>query len=118
MAYIEDGNAKTQFLCSDTKKNVFLIGDSIRKGYCATAREALSDVAEVFYVDDNCRNTQYVITNLSGWAKAFSDPTRVDLVQLNCGHWDIAHWRGGAFSLTSEGEYARNLQIIMEMISK
>jgi lysophospholipase L1-like esterase len=39
------------------------------------------------------------------------------MVQFNCGHWDIAHWLGGAFSLTSEGEYARNLQIIIDMIS-
>ena len=118
MTYIEDGKAKKRFLCSDTKKNIFLIGDSIRIGYCAFAREALSDIAEVFYVDDNCRNTQYVITKLSGWANMFSDPSCVDLVQFNCGHWDVAHWYGGELSLTSETEYARNLQIIIDMIQK
>ena len=119
MAYIEDGKTNnTRFICSDTKKNVFLIGDSIRLGYCASTREALSDMAEVFYVADNCRNTQYVITNLNSWTNMFSDRTCVDLVQFNCGHWDVAHWRGGKFSLTSEDEYARNLQIIINMISE
>ena len=118
MAYIEDGKTKTQFLCSDTKKNIFLIGDSIRMGYCISVREALSDIAEVFYVDENCRNTQYVITKLNSWDNMFSDPTRVDLIQFNCGHWDVAHWCGGALSLTSQDEYARNLQIIIDMISK
>ncbi len=117
MIHIEDGNAKKQFICSDVKKNVFLIGDSIRLGYCAWVREALLDLSEVFYVADNCRNTQYVITNLNRWANMFSDRACVDVVQFNCGHWDIAHWRGGAFSLTSETEYARNLQIIMDMLA-
>ena len=116
--YIENGESKKQFICSDVKKNVFLIGDSIRMGYCAATREALSDVAEVFYVDKNCRNTQYVITGLNAWANMFSDTTRVDVVQFNCGHWDVGHWRGGPFSLTSEGEYARNLQIIIDMVSE
>ena len=118
MIHIEDGKAKKQFICSDVKKNVFLIGDSIRLGYCASVREALSDISEVFYVAENCRNTQYVITSLNSWVNMFSDPARVDLVQFNCGHWDIAHWRGGAFSLTSETEYERNLQIIIDMISQ
>ena len=116
MSYIEDGNANKKFICNDTKKNIFLIGDSIRLGYCASARETLSDVAEVFYVDENCRNTQYVITKLHEWSNMFSDPTKVDLVQFNCGHWDVAHWRGGKHSLTSESEYARNIQIIIELI--
>lgn len=118
MIYIEDGKTNKTFCCSDIKKNVFLIGDSIRMGYCASTREAMSDMAEVFCVDENCRNTQYVITNLHRWANMFTDPTCVDLVQFNCGHWDIAHWCGGEFSLTSEDEYARNLQIIIDMISK
>ena len=118
MMHIEEGKAKKQFICSNTKKNVFIIGDSIRLGYCATTREALSDVAEVFYVTDNCRNTQYVITRLNAWANMFSNRNCVDLVQFNCGHWDIAHWHGGELPLTSETEYSRNLQIIVDMISK
>ena len=94
MNYIEDGNSNVEFKCSKTKKNIFLIGDSIRLGYCKTVKNELSDVAEVFYVNENCRNTQFVITNLRKWQKMFDDTTRVDVVQFNCGHWDAAHWNG------------------------
>jgi len=115
--FVENGEAKKQFSCSNGKKNVFLIGDSIRMGYCATTREAMSDIAEVFYVDKNCRNTQYVITQLNAWGNMFNDTALVDVVQFNCGHWDVGHWLGGAHSLTSEREYARNLQIILDMLT-
>lgn len=118
MVHIEEGKSNKEFHCDQSKKNVFLIGDSIRMGYCAATREALSDMAEVFYTKENCRNTQFVITSLTGWANMFSDRTCVDLVQFNCGHWDVAHWRGGEFSLTSEAEYERNLQIIIDMLSE
>ncbi len=118
MAHIEEATSSVQFVCSSTKKNIFLIGDSIRLGYCSAARDELSDVAEVFYVDDNCRNTQYVLTKLYDWASMFSDTARVDVVQFNCGHWDTAHFCGGALPLTSEDEYKKNLQMIINLISK
>lgn len=118
MAHTEDAGSKASFFCSETKKNIFLIGDSIRKGYCSTVKEELSDVAEVFYVDDNCRNTQYVITCLYGWSTRFSDPSRVDLVQFNCGHWDTAHWFGAPLPLTSEQEYQRNIGYIIDQLRK
>lgn len=117
MAHIEDGFARRSFTCSDVKKNIFLIGDSIRQGYCEVVREELADSAEVFFVKDNCRNTQYVISNLRKWANMFDRPERVDLVQFNCGHWDIAHWCGGEDSLTSRGEYARNMYVIIDMLT-
>lgn len=118
MAYVENCNANAQFQCSDTQKNIFLIGDSIRQGYCATVKEKLSSKAQVFYVGDNCRNTQYVITNLKTWANMFSNPNMVDIVHFNCGHWDVAHWCGGELPLTSEQEYKRNIKIIIDMIKK
>lgn len=115
--HTEDGHAIKQFVCSDTKKNVFLIGDSIRRGYCDMTRKALANVAEVFFVEDNCKNTQNVITSLNVWANMFSDCNKVDVVHFNCGHWDVAHWCGAEFSLTSEAEYRKNLQIIIYLIS-
>ena len=42
MKWIENGETATKFVCSEQKKNIFLIGDSIRRGYCATARENLA----------------------------------------------------------------------------
>lgn len=116
MKWVEQGEADVAFTCSTEKANIFLIGDSIRRGYCATVKEDLADVAEVFYVAENCRNTQYVITCLKKWTAMFDDPTRVTLVQFNCGQWDAAHWNFCEYSLTSESEYARNIRIIIKQL--
>ncbi|MBQ3817103.1 MAG: hypothetical protein II802_02380 [Clostridia bacterium] len=48
MNYIENGNVNAKFKCSTQKPNIFLIGDSIRLGYCETVKKELSSDAEVF----------------------------------------------------------------------
>lgn len=116
MSYHEEGMLPTGFYCSDRRPNIFLIGDSIRMGYCTFAKEALGESAEVFWVEDNCRNTQYVISCLNGWKNMFDRPEKVDLVQFNCGHWDIAHWNRYPVPLTSEVEYEKNLEMILFLI--
>ena len=116
VAYVEEGKSNKEFVCSREKANVFLIGDSIRVGYCESTRKELSDCAEVFFVNDNCRNTQYVITSLLAWKNKFNDTNLVNVVHFNCGHWDIAHWSGHSEPLTSEEEYAKNIQIIIDLI--
>lgn len=118
MAHVEEGKTNVKFICSDQKKNIFLIGDSIRMGYCRQVKEELSDAAEVFYPEENCRSTQNVIVSLFGWSNLFDDPAKVDVVQFNCGHWDAARWSGELLSLTSEEEYGRNVRMIIRMITK
>ncbi len=118
MQYVEDGNAAFLFPCASDKPNVFLIGDSIRLGYCKTVKKELADTAEVFFCDDNCRSTQYVIFSLRRWANNFSDPKKVDIVQFNCGHWDVAHWNGYADPLTSKTEYAKNIRMIICLLKE
>lgn len=114
MKWVENGEASVEFVCASDRPNVFLIGDSIRRGYCATTKEMLADRAEVFYVDDNCRSSQNIIFSMKKWANKFNDTELVDLVLFNCGQWDVARWNGHALPLTSESEYARNLQIIVD----
>jgi len=104
-----------QFQCSSEKKNIFLIGDSIRIGYCRTVKELLAEEAEVFYVTENCRNTQYVMTGLLTWIHEFSDPSKIDIVHFNCGHWDAAQFAGNE-PLTTEAEFRRNIRLIIESI--
>ncbi|MBO5970988.1 MAG: hypothetical protein J6S14_21125 [Clostridia bacterium] len=116
--YVEDAVASVTFECSDTLPNIFLIGDSIRRGYCKTVKAELKGKAEVFYVDDNCRSTQYVIFSIRKWAEMFSDRKKVDIVHFNCGHWDIAHFSGCPESLTSEEEYAKNIGKVIFLIRK
>ncbi len=114
--YIENGAANAAFTCTEDKRNIFLIGDSIRKGYCKTVRSILQEDSNVFFVEDNCRSSQYIICNIKHWAGNFSNPELVDIVHFNCGQWDVAHWSGHSLPLTSEGEYAKNLQIIIDLL--
>ena len=116
--WVENGDASVAFKCSDSKKNIFLIGDSIRLGYCATVAEELSDIAEVFYLKENCKNTQNVITSMKTWVNMFYRPDKIDVVQFNCGHWDVAHWNGYEHSLTSESEYEKNIRMIIYLLKQ
>lgn len=116
MTYIENGKSNSEFVCSREIPNVFLLGDSIREGYCQNVKNELEGVAEVFYVNTNCRSTQFVITSLEGWKNKFDDAALVDIVHFNCGHWDIAQWGGCGIPLTSEEEYARNLSMLIGLI--
>ena len=118
MSYVENGNADLQFVCSTEKANVFLIGDSIRIGYCATTRAELAPVADVFYVAENCRSSQNIIFNLLNWKNRFDAPEKVSLVHFNCGHWDAAHWNGAEYSLTGDQDYERTIRSIIRAIRK
>lgn len=110
--YIEDGVELQKAAAEAGKKNVFLIGDSLRMGYCETVKTDLSDVANVFYPAENCRNSQYIITCLRTWS-TLCDPKTVDLVHFNCGHWDAAHWNGAPVSLTPLPVYGENLRALV-----
>ncbi|MBQ3817102.1 MAG: hypothetical protein II802_02375 [Clostridia bacterium] len=46
------------------------------------------------------------------------DASRIDIVQFNCGHWDVAHWSGYESSLTSPQEYAKNIRMIVFLLIK
>ena len=116
MAHAENSKTNIAFFCSGEKANVFLIGDSIRLGYCETVKKELTEKAEVFYVGDNCRSTQYTISSLETWKNKFDNEALVDIVHFNCGHWDIAKWGGYNLPLTSEDEYAKNIKMIIDLL--
>lgn len=118
MGYLEDGNVQGAECISydQEKKNILLIGDSIRKGYCETVRQELADVANVFWPDENCRNSQYIVTRLKTWAAKV--PSDIDLIQFNCGHWDVAHWNGDEDSLTSLEEYDHMIRMIIRQLKR
>lgn len=116
--YAEEGaSAAKKPWEANEKKNVLLIGDSIRMGYCETVRQALSDVANVFYPEENCRDTHHVIISLRAWLAA-CPAEALDVVLLNCGHWDVAHWNDEEESLSTPSHYAENLGRIMEALGR
>lgn len=99
-------------------KKVLLIGDSIRMGYCGFVKELLANEAEVFYPEDNCKFSQNVFVHLSWWKDLAGDPATVDVVHWNCGHWDMARWRGDDKPLNDPDAYAAMLRRIVEHMRK
>ena len=112
--YTEEGSKTVGKAENENKKQVLLIGDSIRVGYCEFVKENLKDVADVYYPNENCRNTQYIITSLRLWLN-LCDPEKVDVIHFNAGHWDIAHWSEVGDSLTTKKEYAKNITKIVKI---
>lgn len=109
--YLEDSVNARQTEQTE-KPVVFLIGDSIRMGYCETVKQELADAAEVVYPEENCRYSQYIITSLRTWS-GLCDPDRVKVVQFNCGHWDAAHWDGEEIALNTPEMYQQNIRRII-----
>ena len=69
-------------------KNVILLGDSIRMGYDKYVKEALADVANVYYPPENCKFAEYTLRYLHEWKIKGEWPTETDLVHWNVGLWD------------------------------
>ena len=82
-------------------KNLLLIGDSIRMGYCGFVREKLAGEAEVYYSDDNARFLQYTLRALSDWQGAGKWP-EIDVVHWNNGLWDLLHLNAAATGCDGE----------------
>ena len=99
-------------------KKIFLIGDSICRGYRPFVRNNFKGTYDVLYPEENCRNSQYIITSLKGWVNAFEDTDDVELVSFNCGHWDIAHWNAEPESLTNIAEYEHNIRRIIRQLKR
>ena len=87
----EETKAKSLDIDDNGLKNVFLIGDSIRMGYCEQLKENLKSIANVIYPIENCRNTQYTYVSLSNWIGLVKNPLKINAVYWNNGHWDISH---------------------------
>ena len=67
-------------------KQVLLLGDSVRMQYQKTVAEKLADLAEVSGPDENGRWSGYTLNSLRFWLPQLPPP---DLVQWNCGLWDM-----------------------------
>lgn len=67
-------------------KQIIMLGDSIRMQYQPVVGEKLADIAEVSGPDENCRWSGYTLNSLRFWLPQLPSP---DLVQWNCGLWDM-----------------------------
>ena len=99
-------------------KKVFLLGDSIRMGYCAFVREMLAGKAEVYYSDDNDRFAGYTYIGIPQWKNLAGDPEAVNVVHWNNGHWDCAHFFGDSEPYSTVAEYAAWLRRVYDCIRR
>ena len=98
-------------------KQILLLGDSIRLGYCALVKEALSGKAEVIYPSENCLSSQYIIMNIVAWA-SLCDREQVKVVHFNCGHWDAARFLDDDLPVTPLAVYAENVGRILSYLKR
>lgn len=68
-------------------KNVLLIGDSIRMGYDKSVRETLTDVANVYFPNENCKFASYVLRYFHEYLSLVKEGD-VDVIHWNAGLWD------------------------------
>ena len=68
-------------------KTIFLIGDSIRKGYDTYVEESFQGIAEVRYPAENCKFAQYILRHVHMWRDDLH-LDEVDAVHWNAGLWD------------------------------
>lgn len=102
-------------------KKIYLIGDSIRfgapnsPGYGVFVKEKLTDKAEVYAPNENCRFTQYTLRYLHEWAVATSPKDEIDVVHWNNGLWDVLHLFGDEV-FTDIDYYGKTLERIYKRI--
>ncbi len=75
-------------------KKLFLIGDSIRMGYCEYVKAALKGKAEVLWHNGNARFAEYVLYSLGDWEHEMHIGETVDCVHWNTGLHDIIRAAG------------------------
>ncbi len=98
-------------------KQILLIGDSIREGYCEQVKELFKDEYEVIFPIENCRSSQAIIFSLHNWV-TLTNPEDVEFVHVNCGQWDVGHIYSDKHRLTSIREYKRNIGYIIRVLRK
>ena len=98
-------------------KKLYLLGDSIRKGYEPLVKEKLSGRAEVFSPGEiNGEFAQYTLRHLHDWAEKNDCAKEIDIVHWNNGLWDIVRHFGDD-CLTPPDMYANMLRRIYKRIT-
>ena len=90
------------------KKNVLLIGDSIRLGYQAQVRELLGNKVEVYAPEENCRYAKYALWGMHRWVDSFGNP-KFDAIHFNAGIWDLHRCTADGAIFTPIDEYANTI---------
>ena len=94
-------------------KKILLLGDSIRIGYDKHIKKSLEKVAEVYYPEENCRFTTYLMRALNGYRKKLGI-TELDLIHWNVGLWDNLVMQDGK-NLVAIDTYGENIDRLCDI---
>lgn len=97
-------------------KTIFLLGDSIRQNYDLYVKQALKDIAYVYYPNDNCMFTQFTLRYLHDWYRAVLGGRLPDVVHFNCGLWDVLRLSNEDYTFNDIETYTKTLSRIVERI--
>lgn len=94
------------------KKQVMLLGDSLRMGYQPVVSRILDGKAVVSGPEENGRWAGYTLNSLRFW---IDDMPKPDIVHWNCGLWDLGddYELGRPFSLPEEYESSVERTVIV-----
>ena len=95
-------------------KKIFLVGDSIRIGYCEYVRESMANVAEVYFPEENCGCAESVLRNIHNWKEEIGLDD-ADVVHFNAGLWDTIRIYGDDV-ITRPDAYADYIERIVKRI--
>ena len=70
-------------------KQILLLGDSIRMGYCKYVRAALDGACDVVFPEENCRFAAYFYRYLHEWKNQLCKDGDPVVVHWNTGLWDV-----------------------------
>ncbi len=96
-------------------KRLFLVGDSIRRGYDSLVAQKLAGKAEVLYDDENSRFALYTLRFIADWAN-IAEGKKVDVVHWNNGLWDALHILKDPLPLTLPEHYRVTIARIYDRI--
>lgn len=97
---------------NNDKKQVLLLGDSLRMGYEPIVRRLLDEVAQVSGPEENGRWAGYTLNSLRFWIPSLPVP---DVIHWNNGLWDLGddYHIGRPFSLPEEYESALERTVLV-----
>lgn len=98
-------------------KKILLLGDSIRKGYDSYVKIAFEDSAKVYYPEENCMFSSYILRMLNDWKNFLDTGDDVDVIHWNAGLWDDLVLADGK-NHTSIEYYKDNIERICVMIGE
>ena len=96
-------------------KKILLIGDSIRKGYDAYVRERMTNLAEVYFPEENCTFTTNILRFLHVWTDNLK-LYEADAVHFNAGLWDTGRYLFEDVPFTPLEEYIALLRRVVEKL--